>query len=54
MAITDNFLPPIPKMLFPEGRVKFRVQDLLKGKVANERKLVQLFSWDVHGIYGHD
>jgi len=52
LEITDSFLPSLPKLLFPEGKVKFHVVVLMIGKVASEKKLVRLYSWEMYGIYG--
>jgi len=51
MLITDNFLPPVPRLLFPEGKVKFHIKDLLMGKIAAKKQLVRLYSWEFYGIY---
>jgi len=52
MEITDKFIPAVPKSIFPDGKARFHIFDMLMGKVANERKLVQLYSWEIFGIYG--
>jgi hypothetical protein len=47
--ITSNHLPPFPRLLFPSGRVGFHIKDELFGKVAKQKKLVKLYTWELFG-----
>lgn len=49
ILITDDFIPTVPKMIFPDGKAKFIVKSLLYGKIASSKKLVTLFNWEVIG-----
>jgi len=51
MDITDNFIPPVPKILFPEGKAKFHVKVMIMGKIASKKELVRLYSYEMFGIY---
>lgn len=51
MAITKNYLPPFPSLMFPSGRVNFYIKDDLFGRIANKKKLVHLYTWELYGKF---
>jgi len=49
------FLPPFPLAIFPTGRVAFHIRDVLYGKIATQKKLVHLYTWEIFGkVYNYD
>jgi len=53
MEITDTFIPPVPKLIFPEGKAKLYIKTMIKGKIAAKKELVRLYSYEMNVIYGN-
>lgn len=48
-TITTNFFPPFPKVLFPSGRINFKIIAQHHGKIPGSKKLVKLYSYIITG-----
>lgn len=47
----DQFLPPVPRIIFSSGSVRFYLSIFTKIKTRNSKTMVNCISFDIFGIY---
>jgi hypothetical protein len=45
---TENLIP-FPSVMYPSGIVRFKFSATIFGKLANKKKFIRLYSYDVYG-----
>lgn len=50
-SFSESNFPPVPRFLFPNGKVRFLLKLLINARPAGENSMTNLISMDISGFY---